>query len=209
MSSTRRGSSVAPQDTAFAQDPGTATAAVVLDLVALVDEVLEHVETMRPRVLRSGGLAVADLRALARETGLDEEQLRLLLDLALGARLLADDGSDEPTWRLTTRVDAWRDMSTAARWHDLVSPWLTTLRTTLPVGESTPRALSDEMVWPPIRGLRADLLLAKNGFPMIPDAPEVVAPHLRSIIETRGAFGISHTRVPTESRPGHVALIGT
>ncbi|KAI0334221.1 PigN-domain-containing protein [Cubamyces sp. BRFM 1775] len=57
-------------------------------------------------------------------------------------------------------------------------------------------------------GLRADLLLAKNGFSMIPGAPEVVAPHLRSIIETRGAFGISHTRVPTESRPGHVALIG-
>ncbi|KAI0776671.1 PigN-domain-containing protein [Trametes elegans] len=57
-------------------------------------------------------------------------------------------------------------------------------------------------------GLRADLLLAKNGFSMIPEAPEVVAPHLRSIIETRGAFGISHTRVPTESRPGHVALIG-
>ncbi|KAH9887008.1 PigN-domain-containing protein [Cubamyces lactineus] len=57
-------------------------------------------------------------------------------------------------------------------------------------------------------GLRADLLLAKNGFRMIPGAPEIVAPHLRSIIETRGAFGISHTRVPTESRPGHVALIG-
>ncbi|PIL26170.1 transporter [Ganoderma sinense ZZ0214-1] len=57
-------------------------------------------------------------------------------------------------------------------------------------------------------GLRADLLLAKNGFPMIPDSPEVVAPRLRSIIEKRGAFGISHTRVPTESRPGHVALIG-
>ena len=57
-------------------------------------------------------------------------------------------------------------------------------------------------------GLRADLLLAKNGFHMIPSAPEVVAPHLRSIIQTRGAFGISHTRVPTESRPGHVALIG-
>ncbi|OJT08761.1 GPI ethanolamine phosphate transferase 1 [Trametes pubescens] len=57
-------------------------------------------------------------------------------------------------------------------------------------------------------GLRADLLLAKNGFSMISDSPETIAPHLRSIVETRGAFGISHTRVPTESRPGHVALIG-
>ena len=57
-------------------------------------------------------------------------------------------------------------------------------------------------------GLRADLLFNKNPFPSIPNAPEVVAPHLRSIAESRGAFGISHTRVPTESRPGHVAIIG-
>ncbi|KAJ6541822.1 Phosphatidylinositolglycan class N-domain-containing protein [Mycena capillaripes] len=58
-------------------------------------------------------------------------------------------------------------------------------------------------------GLRADLLFQKNGFqPGIPDAPEIVAPYLRSIVETRGAFGVSHTRVPTESRPGHVAIIG-
>jgi hypothetical protein len=58
-------------------------------------------------------------------------------------------------------------------------------------------------------GLRADLLLNRNPFPNIPGSPEVVAPYLRSVAETRGAFGISHTRVPTESRPGHVALIGT
>ncbi|KAJ7292742.1 Phosphatidylinositolglycan class N-domain-containing protein [Mycena rebaudengoi] len=58
-------------------------------------------------------------------------------------------------------------------------------------------------------GLRADLLFQKNGFPSgISNASEVVAPYLRSIVETRGAFGISHTRVPTESRPGHVAIIG-
>lgn len=56
-------------------------------------------------------------------------------------------------------------------------------------------------------GLRADLLLNVKPFPSIEDSPEVVAPYLRNIALERGAFGVSHTRVPTESRPGHVALI--
>ncbi|XP_072306750.1 GPI ethanolamine phosphate transferase 1 [Eucyclogobius newberryi] len=50
-------------------------------------------------------------------------------------------------------------------------------------------------------GLRADSLftLLTNGSSR--------APYLRNIMENRGTWGVSHTRVPTESRPGHVALI--
>ncbi|XP_027433106.1 GPI ethanolamine phosphate transferase 1 isoform X3 [Zalophus californianus] len=50
-------------------------------------------------------------------------------------------------------------------------------------------------------GLRADTLYEfdENGNPR--------APFIRNIIMHEGSWGISHTRVPTESRPGHVALI--
>ncbi|KAI9457067.1 alkaline phosphatase-like protein [Russula earlei] len=57
-------------------------------------------------------------------------------------------------------------------------------------------------------GLRADFAFSSNASRIVPGVPERVAPYLREIIENRGAYGVSHTRVPTESRPGHVAIIG-
>lgn len=50
-------------------------------------------------------------------------------------------------------------------------------------------------------GLRADSLFKPD------DSGTSRAPYLRSVIEEGGTWGVSHTRVPTESRPGHVALI--
>ena len=50
-------------------------------------------------------------------------------------------------------------------------------------------------------GLRADTAFSLNKDKTTP------APFIRKVINEEGRWGVSHTRVPTESRPGHVALI--
>lgn len=63
-------------------------------------------------------------------------------------------------------------------------------------------------------GLRADKAFQSfpDPSPSSPNAPGAfeprpLAPFIRSRVLKSGTFGVSHTRVPTESRPGHVALI--
>ena len=68
-----------------------------------------------------------------------------------------------------------------------------------------------DAIWCPGDGLRADKAFqsfpephARNDADLV---PRPLAPFLRSRVLEHGTFGVSHTRVPTESRPGHVALI--
>ncbi|XP_051872745.1 GPI ethanolamine phosphate transferase 1 isoform X2 [Pristis pectinata] len=50
-------------------------------------------------------------------------------------------------------------------------------------------------------GLRADTFFELD------TNEQTRSPFLRDVIKQSGSWGVSHTRVPTESRPGHVALI--
>jgi GPI ethanolamine phosphate transferase 1 len=63
-------------------------------------------------------------------------------------------------------------------------------------------------------GLRADKAFQAFPDPSPPadldpedNTPIRLAPFVHSRVLNHGTFGVSHTRVPTESRPGHVALI--
>lgn len=54
----------------------------------------------------------------------------------------------------------------------------------------------------------ADGLRADRFFEMEPETGLPRAPFLRSVMEKSGRWGVSHSHVPTESRPGHVSLLG-
>ncbi|CAG8432974.1 11035_t:CDS:10 [Diversispora eburnea] len=56
-------------------------------------------------------------------------------------------------------------------------------------------------------GLRADKLYQLYQDENDKEKLITLAPFLRDIVQNHGTWGISHTRVPTESRPGHVAII--
>ncbi|TMR91641.1 helicase-associated domain-containing protein [Nonomuraea basaltis] len=105
----------------------------VLDRTAAL---LETVAAEPLPELKSGGVGVKEIRRLAKQLGCDEDEIRLLLDVAYAAGLLAANPVTEVRTRRTTEVrrngisptdgfDAWLELEQADRYATLIEAWWT------------------------------------------------------------------------------------
>jgi hypothetical protein len=140
-------------------------------LLGLVDELAADWGPRPPRVLRAGGLSVRDFKRLTSILDVDMDHAAFVVETAYAAGLLADDGSLEPVWAPTPGYDDWQQKPSASRWVRLSQDWLASGRAphlvgTVPSGGGSPiNALSGEVVYPPMRQLRGDVLAELAGLP--------------------------------------------
>lgn len=158
-------------------DADRAAGGAASELLALVDEVLATWSQDPPRVLRSGGLAVRDLATTAASLDVTHAHAAFVVELALAAGLLADDGEVDPHWAPTTAYDAWLSAPGPARWARLAVAWVRSTRAAHLVGrtgEGTLNALGSGVLWPPVRGLRRDVLaVLDEASPRVPTSASV------------------------------------
>ncbi|GAB3163868.1 helicase-associated domain-containing protein [Myceligenerans halotolerans] len=103
------------------------SASAALELVRRVTVLLSAWSDDPPRVLRSGGLGVRDLRRLAMRLECDEEAASFVAEIAGEAGLIRDDGEVEPSF---VPLDAvWSELDDAERWAVLARAWVSSQRT--------------------------------------------------------------------------------
>lgn len=117
--------------TTTAADVDAVAAGAVIDLLREVEVLIETLSATPVPELRSGGLGVRDVKRLTKTTGIDDQRLGLILELAAAAGLIAA-GMPEPEpaegagpyWAPTVAADRFVESTPAARWHVLASAWL-------------------------------------------------------------------------------------
>ena len=125
---------VPPELASTSHDPAQATraaAGAAFDAVRRVELLLDHWGSTPAPVLRTGGLGVRDLRALALLLHVDERTAAFVVELAATAGLLAVGAPGElpESWLPTDGYDAWARKPAAERWTDLARAWLASPRT--------------------------------------------------------------------------------
>jgi hypothetical protein len=165
------------EDTATWVEPDVADAAVggrAAELLVLTSELVALWGSSPPRVLRSGGVAVRDLRAVARHLEIDTTEAAWLLEVAHAAGLLArgdtaaGPGSDTDAWMPTGEADDWLEMDPEQQWVRLARAWLHMPAAASMVGVSESgrvNALSTQTASPPARQRRRDVLEVLAGLP--------------------------------------------
>jgi Helicase conserved C-terminal domain len=164
----------APQLTVTAHDQSSVDAAAggqASEMLGLVDELAADWGPRPPRVLRAGGLSARDFKHLAAALDVDQPHAAFVVETAYAAGLLADDGSLEPVWAPTPTYDEWQKRPSAHRWVRLARAWLAAGRAphlvgSVPPGGGSPvNALSGDVVYPPMRQLRGDVLTELAALP--------------------------------------------
>src|SRR4051812_226891 len=113
-----------------------AAAGAAYELVHRVELLLDHWGAEPAAALRQGGLAVRELKTIARLLHGDERLAALHVDVAAAAGLLAHGPTTEldSAWLPTDAFDAWRSLPLAQRWLRLAIGWLENTRLTGLVG---------------------------------------------------------------------------
>ncbi|HEY3005335.1 MAG TPA: helicase-associated domain-containing protein [Kribbellaceae bacterium] len=116
-----------------------AAAGAALELVSDVEHLLDRLGAEPVPVLRTGGVGVRELRALAARAGVEEAAAGVLLEVAYAAGLLTEvEAGTAELWLPTHAYDDWLELDLPHRWATLVAAWYTGLRAIGLVGRRDP-----------------------------------------------------------------------
>jgi len=138
-----------------------------------------------PALLRAGGLSVRDLRRTAVRLDLDETTAALVVEVALAAGLIADDGEADPTWLPTAAFDTWQAGGVGERWIRLAAAWWDMPRAPGLIGSRGPKdspvaALGPQVERPAARIVRRQVLTDLAAATLPEDEPSTADPQART-----------------------------
>lgn len=128
-----------PEPTGTVRDPGLAdrtAAGQAFTFIRTVEELCEWWSTDPPGVLRSGGLAVRDLKRVTQILDVPEWVAGLVVEVAHAAGLIADGDGE---WLPTEAYDLWRIKPVENRWAGLAAAWVGMDRVPALIGERDER----------------------------------------------------------------------
>ena len=139
-----------------------AAIASVSTFLRWTEEILNFWAQEPPMALKSGGLGIRDLKAIALHLGVDESCAAFVAELSYLSGLLTIDPDDRIL--PTHQFDIWLSQQPSARWETLVAAWLITSRMSGLVGKGDSKNIAplgpelDRSVASQVRKLTLSLL---------------------------------------------------